>query len=466
MILIVFGSALLLGVILFFFIPPRRAAIACLIGGWCLLPTADFVIPDYNDPQIAQADAFAAALKTGIGSALLSPGWITRSTVIGMAVLMGMILADFKSLRRLKPQWFDVPIVIWCIAPLFSGLINELTIEASLLNTAYHLLAWGSPYLAGRLYFSDLKPLRELGIALVIAGLIYAPLCIIETVFGPVFYEFLYQYHPYRLDGLERYRGFRPMILLEHGNQLGIWMSSIAMLAFWMHMCGALPRYLLKCIPSHVAVLILIIASLFTQSLGGIALMVLGIITFAMLKQGMKIPKPVWIGALVCVLGLGAFAVGGDKVVGKVIGQGTVDKLKNVSRLRSLGWRVNTMREGLKPVMEQPFAGLGHWDWWTTQEEVDGPIWSLFAQGFAQHGILAAMALLAVFAFPIWQFIDGCPMKLWTDINLGPPAALVMFLMIHAIDGMLNPSFSTSLVCIAGGLNTIGPYLKRALKSA
>lgn len=466
MILIIFGLAVLLGVILFFLIPPRRAAMACLIGGWCLLPTANFDVPDYNAAELAQSDAFVTALKTGIGTAQIGPYWITRSSVIGITVLLGMILADFKSLKRLKPKWFDIPILIWCVMPLLSGLFNQLAIEDALLGVAYHLLAWGGPYLAGRLYFSDIKPLRELGIALVMVGLVYAPLCIFEAVFGSVFYELLYQYHPYRFDGAERYVGFRPIILLEHGSQLGIWMPAIAMLAFWMHMCGALPRQLFKCIPSHVAVLVLIVASLFTQSAGGIGLMIMGIIAFVLLKKGIKIPKPVWIGALVCMLGLAGFALGGDKVVGKAIGQGAVEKLKSVTRLRSLGWRVNTMREGLAPVMEQPFAGLGHWDWWTTQEQVDGPIWSLFAQAFAQHGIVAALALLAVFAIPIWQFIDGCPAKLWTDVNLGPPAALVVFLLMHAIDGLLNPTFSTSLICVAGGLNTIGPFLKRALKSA
>lgn len=466
MILIVLGLALLLGVILFFIFPPRRAAMACLIGGWALLPTANFTPIDVNDPAFADVNVFAQAIKTGIGSAVNGPYWITRSTVIGMAVLLGMILADFKSLRRLKPRWFDIPMAVWCLSPLFSGLLNQLTMEQTLLNASYLMVAWGGPYLAGRLYFSDLKPLRELGIALVLAGLVYTPLCIIEAVFGPLFYELLYQYHPYRFDGIERAIGYRPIVFLEHGSQLGIWLPAIAMLAFWMHMCGSLPRNLLKVIPSQLAVLLLIVASLFTQSLGGIGLMSLGIFTFALLKRGVKIPRFVWVAGAVCVVGMGVFVAGGDKVVGKIVGQGTVEKFKSVSRLHSMGWRINALSRGMEPVMEQPVGGLGRWDWWEADERTDRPIWNLFAQGLAQHGIFAAIALLGVFAIPIWQFISGCPAKFWTDVNLGPAAALVVFLILHLVDSMLNPTFSTSLICVAGGLNTIGPFLKRALKSA
>ncbi len=463
MILIIFGLAMLLGVILFFVLPPRRAAMACLIGGWCLLPTADIVRPDFNDPVIAQADEFTVATTTGIGSALIGPYWITRSTVIGITVLLGMILADFKSLRRLKPKWFDIPMAIWCIAPLFSGLFNQLTLEQTLLNTSYHLIAWGGPYLAGRLYFSDIKPMRELGIALVASALIYAPLCMVEAVLGPFCYELLYQYHPYRFDGVERTLGYRPLMLLEHGNQLGIWIPAIAMLAFWMHMCRTLPRIMF--VPPHVVVLTLVFISLLTQSLGGIGLMMLGIIVFALLKRGVRIPKPVWAAMAVCMVGVGVFVAGGDKVVGKVIGQGNVTQLKEVSRLRTLGWRINVIRRGMAPATEQPFIGFGQWDWWEHNEEYKRPVWNLILQGLGQHGLIAALALLSVFVIPIWQFVDGCPFKLWTDVNLGVIAAMAVFLLVLLIDSMLNPAFPTSLICVAGGLNTLGPFLKRALKS-
>jgi hypothetical protein len=194
--------------------------------------------------------------------------------------------------------------------------------------------------------------------------------------------------------------------------------------------------------------------------------MAMGIIAYALLKRGMKIPKPVWIGVLVLILGLGGFVAGGDKVVGKVIGQHRVEQLKDIARLRTVGWRINVMREGLRPMMSKPFVGLGRWDWWQLDKEHNRPVWNLFAQGLGEHGIFAAIALLAVFVIPVWQFMDGCPTKFWTDVNLGPPAALVVFLIMHCIDSMLNPTFSTSLICVAGGLNTIGPYLKRALKSA
>lgn len=461
MILLVFALALVLGVISFFVLSPRRAVLVCLIGGWVLLPTANIVAPN---SEVIDADRFSYALSTGIGSALYGPCWLTRSSLIGLTVLIGMLLTDWKTLIRFRPKWFDVPVLIWCVMPLFSALSNQLGFEFGLRNVSYYLLAWAVPYLAGRIYFADLKPLRELGIALVIAGLCYIPFCIIEGITGPIFYELIYGFHPYRFDGAQRVVGYRPIVFLEHGSQLGIWMSSIALLAFWMHMSGALPKF--KWIPAHVAVFVLIVTAFLCQSLGSCILMLLGIVTWTLIKKNVKIPRFVLVMFAVMLIGMMAFVMGGDQVVGKVLGQQTVLKLKNYSRLKSMGWRVNVIRRGMGSVKEQPVLGLGRWDWWELQEENKRPVWSLFLQGMGVNGIFAGLALLGIFAIPIWQFINGCPVRLWTDMNLGPAAVLMIFLFMHAVDSMLNPTFSTSLICVAGGLNSIGPLLKRALKSA
>ena len=138
MVLIAFALAFVLGVILFFVLPPRRAALACLIGGWMLLPTANIVAVTKNIIRSDDADPFLQAALSGIGSALYGPNWLTRSTVIGGTVIVGMLLADWKTLFRFRPKWFDLPILIWCVMPLFSALANQLSLEVGLQNFSYY----------------------------------------------------------------------------------------------------------------------------------------------------------------------------------------------------------------------------------------------------------------------------------------------------------------------------------------
>src|SRR3546814_14416037 len=39
--------------------------------------------------------------------------------------------------------------------------------------------------------------------------------------------------HPFAYDGTDRYVGYRPQALFEHGNQYGIWCAGAALAAYW-----------------------------------------------------------------------------------------------------------------------------------------------------------------------------------------------------------------------------------------
>ena len=121
--------------------------------------------------------------------------------------------------------------LFWCIVPSLSAVANPQSFGAGLRGVLYLALAWGVPYLMGRLYFSDTESLRLAAKAFVIAGLAYVPVCLLEVVTGPRIYAALYGYQPYRWIGAQRYLGFRPVGLLEDGNQLGIWMATSALIA-------------------------------------------------------------------------------------------------------------------------------------------------------------------------------------------------------------------------------------------
>ena len=78
---------------------------------------------------------------------------------------------------------------------------------------AIRYLPWGSPYLVGRLYFTDtqsLLPRRE-G-ALSSEGFAYIPLCIVEFFYGPFLYERILRLSTLPASaGADRFIGHRPI---------------------------------------------------------------------------------------------------------------------------------------------------------------------------------------------------------------------------------------------------------------
>src|SRR2546423_1179959 len=83
---------------LFFVLPPRRAAIASFVLGWLFLPWVNYLIPGFPD--------------------------YSKVSVVGMAAFLGAILFDTDRVLSLRPKWIDIPIVLTCIAPFISSMVN------------------------------------------------------------------------------------------------------------------------------------------------------------------------------------------------------------------------------------------------------------------------------------------------------------------------------------------------------
>src|SRR5271170_7888509 len=126
---------------LFFFwrYPFRVAILINFVGGWALLPTAAFVATPVLFPYWI------------LGTCLPSNYFFTKETVTGISGLLGILLFYRRSCDRLRLSIWDLPMLAWCIVPIFSAVANELSIGVSLRCGLYQLLAWGVPYLVCRL---------------------------------------------------------------------------------------------------------------------------------------------------------------------------------------------------------------------------------------------------------------------------------------------------------------------------
>ncbi len=174
---VVLAAWVVAGLVLFWRLPGRDAASAVLIGGWAFLPVGAFPASVFAERVVSGGSMHALAIPTGL--------LVNKATAIALACLAGSMIFDWPSLRRIRPSRLDLAIVVWCLIPIVSALANGLGLASGLAQSRYLGLAWGVPYLMGRAYLVDNESLLRFGLGLVLAGLAYVPLCLVEIVRGP-----------------------------------------------------------------------------------------------------------------------------------------------------------------------------------------------------------------------------------------------------------------------------------------
>jgi hypothetical protein len=417
--------------------PMRVAMLINFLGGWALLPSAAFV---------PSPDQFPYWI---LGTCLPSNHFFTKATVTGMSGLLGILLFNRRSFARFQLSIWDLPMLAWCIVPIFSAVANEQSIGVSLSGGLYQLLSWGVPYLVGRLYFSDTASLLLAAKALVIAGLAYVPICLVEIFVGPQLYAHLYGYQPYRWIGAQRYFGFRPVGLLEDGNQLGIWMATSALIAVYLW-----KRNLVKdIIGIPVAWIggILLAVTILCQSAGSIILLI-GLLLFLFFSRR-DLARTLTALVLLGVVTLMALRLSNVISLRTIVKQNMAANagaqfLKKLGR-GSLGWRLSQDERYVGIALERPILGSGEWDWWKVSSSRP---WSLWLLTFGMYGIVGLLALEGLQFIPVARTIWSPLARSETD---GPDLsrALATVILMSALDNMLNGSMILPILLLIGGLS-------------
>jgi hypothetical protein len=426
---------------LFWKLAPARASAFSLIGGWLFLPTARFA------DSVAGVD-FPFWIMP---SCLPSDYWTTKARVIGVALLLGVMAFDPKAWLRFRPSFFDLPILGWCLVPLASGLVNGVSPVVSTANLAYQTLSWGVPYLIGRLYFSDPQGMNILARAIIAGGLIYVPFCLVENVAGPIFYRLAYGFHAYQKDGATRYLGFRPIVWLEHGNQLGTWMASSAMVSAWLWRSGMLKTF--AKLPGSLVVSTLVTVAVATQSAGAVILLVGGLVILeVMWRFDRKWPLVALLSLPLIFVGARAANLFDAKALAMKtsLGRKLADTSVKLDR-QSLGWRLRVEERAAKVALQRPALGWGRWDWWREASTLERP-WGLLSLVMGMYGVVGLAALVALLALPIAAFLNLGSPRFWINPSRASASALAWSLALNELDAILNSNFLLLYVAVAGGL--------------
>ena len=439
---------------LFYRLRVRVAVLITFIGGWGLLPSANFTQTESPFPFWI------------LGVCLPAGYFITKATMTGLGGILGVLFFDLKDLRRFRPRLCDLPMALWCVVPLLSAAANhaghQVALPDGLRGMLYQVLAWGVPYLLGRIYFCDSASRGLAARAFVIAGLCYIPVCLLELCTGPQIYARVYGYQPYRWLGAERYIGFRPIGFLEDGNQLGIWMAVATLCAAALWKQNRMRRVV--GIPTGWATIALFCTTVFCQSAGSIVFLIC--LLPLVLASSMAFRRALVLGCAVIVLCFAGLRLANVISVRQLVERGgparaAASFLARIGR-QSFGWRLAQDERHVRTALAKPVLGSGQWYWWTNGE---GRPWGLWLLAYGMYGGVGLLALEALQFLPVLGAVwgpstDKDPAEEEESITALPAekedglrSGLAATILLAAVDNLLNCGMILPLLLVIGGMS-------------
>jgi hypothetical protein len=405
--------------LLFSLLPPRKAVIYNFLIAWLFLPMSDLPIHGFTDYNKMSATCFG--------------------------VIIGVFIFDIDTILAFRPSIWDIPMFVWCTCPFLSSMGNGLGPYDGLSNVAYQVTDWGLPYFIGRLYFNDLKGLRELAHGIIIGGLLYVPFVWYEIRMSPQLHKMVYGYTQYDFSQSKRYGGWRPMVFMQHGLAVSMWMTTAAMTAFWLWWSKTFDKVMGIKI-SWVALVLLVTAAAM-HSVGAIALMGLGLVVLWLTRVTrwsvwvilLTIGPPTWIFLRTTDLWTGQDLV----AFLRVHDPRSADSLQ--TRLKSE--RVLSTR-----ALESPIYGWTGWKLYDNHELDKGVPDQMWIIAFGKYGLIGLISMTVSLLIPVLLLAWRIPVRYWSHPGAAPAAALGVLLTQHMSDMCFNAMVNPIFILCAGGL--------------
>lgn len=423
-------------VILFLYkwLPPRRVVIIAFIFSFLFLPQYSFplpILPDYGRMS---------------------------STYYG--ILLGMILFDIKRFKEYQPSWLDLPILIYCISPFVSSISNDLGIKDGVVASLAEVAVWGVPYFIGRVYFNTLDSLRQLAIGIFIGGLIYVPFCLWEVRMSPQLHMQLYGFRPPGWAQSMRYGGFRPIVFLDHGLQVSLWMVMATLIGIWLWRTGTIKKVF--GVPMAWLVTAQVVTVILIKSTGAWILLGLGTVIL-MTTRWVKIAILVWLLIVLVPTHL-YFSTTGSFNSNVVVE--FMEKVTNPERAQSLQFRFDMEEALAEKARERYLFGWGGWGRSFLYSEDSGERISVTDSRwiiiFGENGIFGLASFYIALLLPPCIFLIRYSSSVWPHKRLAPAVVLAMVVLIYTLDSLVNDMGSPLYIVANGGI--VGLLVEQKLR--
>jgi len=411
--------------IIFAALPPRNAVIWALVLGWLFLPMG--------------------AIKLASGVPLFD-----KMAATSLAALFGVLFFDTDRVFRIRPALWDVPVVVLCLCPLPSSVSNGLGAYDGFANILRQVLTWGIPWFLGRLYFTSKTELGELAIGLFLGGLIYVPLCLWEIRMSPQLHVWVYGFQQHEFSQTIRFGGYRPMVFMQHGLAVGMWMCMTTLIGCWMYVGGS--RIHVRGLGVRWPLFLLVVTAILCKSTGAIIL--LGAAFMILASAVRRLGRPAIIALLLvapCWMYFrGTGASNGESLVAFI--EDWIDK----DRAGSLHARLDQEDTIVAQAWQRPVFGWGGWGSGADQ------LWLLVLRN---QGLTGLISMTVVLSLPLALVVLRVPAAglVAEDAVLAVLAVVsCLFLIDCLFNAMLNPLFTVAAAGVTGTLSSRRPTLPAA----
>lgn len=486
---LVFVAYAALVFVLFQRLPKHRALIIATVLAWQFLPEISFN-PATGDMPTALKLPFIK---------------VTKSAVVCLSTFLAVLLFDRQRLFTARPKWFDFAMIGWCLAPLFSSLTNDPPPDGA--TSAFYdgftvarttFQEWGIPYLLGRLYFSEPENFRELVKGFLMAAVLYVPFCLFEIKFSPQLHKWVYGY--FQHDFVQTIRGstFRPMVFMEHGLAVSLWMANATLVGFWLWWTGALTTLQFKAgskpLPLQWIVPVMLVTLVLMKSAGALVTGVAAMAALASIRYGVG---PLLI--LPLLLGGPMYALGRVTTDHTPVGWATVNwyeedevneldqrgydrrmfgwapwttdgalhtmgSLFGEERTDSLRFRIKNENRFMERWADRPLFGWAGWGrarWYNEENEDMTVVDGYWIATLGDRGAVGLFLFYALFLVPSLRYLWLHPIRTWTDPAVAPGAAVCMILVLYMIDCFSNAMYNPIYLMMAGGLNGVAGRMRQ-----
>jgi len=402
---------------------PRRGMLAALLGGTMFVPV--------------------------FGPAAGVPFLRTKAMFVAGVVLALSLALDGRRWRRLRPVAFDLPAVLLCVAPYLAAGANDLGPYEGGSGVLFASMVFGAPYLLGRLYLGDRDGLADLAGGLVLAGLVYLPLCLWEIRMSPQLHRLAYGFSPTTVFAQNvRFGGFRPSVFMNHGLMVALFMASATLVAYWLWRSGA--RRALVGLPMGAIAAALGVTTVLCKSTGAVALLLAGVAVLEgtrLFRTSLLVLLLLAVPPVYCAARIGGW--GATELVLASAGAAGGD------RAQSVQFRLRNEQELVAKAMERPWLGWGRWGRSRIFDESGRDVSivdSLWIITLGESGLLGLISLWLVLAVPTLLLLRVAPARHWGERGVGAAAALALVGVIGLVDDLLNTMATPAVLVIAGAL--------------
>lgn len=435
-----------IGIVLFRWLPPARAALFLVLAGVLFLP------------EMVSIDL---PLLPRLG----------KESMIYISMSAGLVIVRPEILRRFPPgRGLEILILVMLLGSIATVLLNTDTLHygprvvpgmapyEAFTSTILELLRYGLPFYLGRILFRSSRDLEDILKALIIAGVVYTCFMAVEMRLSPQMHRWTYGFHPNNFGAAKRWGGYRPMVYMDSGIAVAIFMVNSVMAS----LIGIRARLSLYSVSTKIIAPYLLAFLMMSKS---VASMVWGVLFSPVLL----LLSPRKMAALAVLLAFLVASYPFLRLANLFPWQEIVAAAESIDpeRAASLNYRFENDENMLAKTRERPIFGWGGWSRNWAYDETTGRHLTVpdgaWIIRLSSYGFVGFYALYGLYVLPVF-FGYRSLSRIRGERNRAMMAGLMLIVIIRAVDQLPNGLYSSYPIFLAGALYNLTPRLsaKRA----